>query len=205
MVSKYEFAFVVDRDVIRVHTSDYPDVAAVLDLNGNILQNKIGDEIEAVLEVFLSNRDIAGAISYCYIYFTEGGFESHLMLDVMYTYGATAASILTDRNNLGDFTYQLYKMLPYGWAKALWRDLATELQEVVREEGIQNFRISEVREEHGRMYVRTSNDTKRIRDILRRYADLSSDICVYCGRETEMDDHIPICWLHRDDKDEIVS
>ena len=123
------------------------------------------------------------------------------MFNIMDEYDETAASILTDRANLGDFTYQLYKMLPYGWAKTLWRGLAIELQEAVRNEEIEDFHILDVKEYHGRLCIHVSNETTRIHDILRRYADLSSDICVYCGRETEMDDHIPICWLHRDDKE----
>lgn len=200
----YEFAFIYQRGQIKIHTSElHTAIAAVVDIDGNVIKNEIGDEIEEALLVFEENKrsflcDFEHDQGEMMVHFSDMGFRNgHFMLSIMHHYDARSATIFGDRAALSDFAYQLYTAMPSGWVMEFWGKLVSDLQEAITADQIENFRILEAGERDGRIYIRPSHETERITEVLQRYAAESAGICAVCGFPVEVDDGIPYCLDHR--------
>ena len=74
---------------------------------------------------------------------------------------------------------------PYGWRKAFGWEMLKELDQVIREDEINNFTILQIKEKFGglRFYCTGDyGDNKKISEIIRKYEELSYRTCIECGK-----------------------
>ena len=86
-----------------------------------------------------------------------------------------------------DYTWTELDAMPEAWRKTFGEQMAAELDEVLKKENFsEKYRIVQIKEKFGglRWYdngVPTSIH-KEVRDIIRKYEDLSKKICIRCGK-----------------------
>lgn len=86
-----------------------------------------------------------------------------------------------------DYTWTELDAMPEAWCKTFGEQMAAELDEVLKKENYsEKYRIVQIKEKFGglRWYdngVPTSIH-KEVRDIIRKYEDLSEKICIRCGK-----------------------
>jgi len=73
--------------------------------------------------------------------------------------------------------------MPDGWWKKFGKKMAKELQTIVDEKEIEDFKILQVKEKYNSLRVYISPYDKDIDDVLRKYEDLSTKYCVMCGKK----------------------
>lgn len=82
--------------------------------------------------------------------------------------------------------------VPNGWRK-LALSLCKELKQIIKEDHLENYVISQVKEKFGELcwYYEGGND--RIRDVTQKYEILSRNVCIYCGKSPTT--HITKGWI----------
>lgn len=82
-----------------------------------------------------------------------------------------------------DCTYTELDAMPDGWRKAFGEQLCDELKTELEQAGVLNdYRILQIKEKYGELRWYDHGNTEDGRQILRKYAELSSRTCIGCGK-----------------------
>ena len=73
-----------------------------------------------------------------------------------------------------------------GWDKAFGKIYMEELGAAIKEAGLKDFRILQIKEKYGQARCYTSYGTDKIYNIINKYEVISEHICYYCGKEAPM-------------------
>lgn len=85
-----------------------------------------------------------------------------------------------------DYSYTWLSDMPKGWKNVFAEKLCEELkEELVKNNLLDDFRITTVKEKYGTLRIYTNFTTDKISEIIRNYEDLSMLHCPYCGKKTK--------------------
>lgn len=93
-----------------------------------------------------------------------------------------------------DYSWTILDELPYGWVESFGTQMCEEIQKILKKHHCTSkFRILQAKEKFGalRIYFNgvTAKCNNEIREILRKYEELSSKTCYICGK--------PAKWISR--------
>ena len=74
--------------------------------------------------------------------------------------------------------------IPGGWWIRFGEQMCDEIENCLKglpAGAIKNFQILEVKEKFGRIRIYTNWETKELKDVIRKYEDLSIRTCIACG------------------------
>ena len=81
-----------------------------------------------------------------------------------------------------DYSYNELWAMPDGWAIAFGYELLRELKNALIEaDYLDKYRIVQIKEKWGSLRWYDFGAPEKVYDILRKYEELSYEICIYCG------------------------
>lgn len=83
-----------------------------------------------------------------------------------------------------DYSYTLIDDMPKGWKKAFGKQLCEEIRkDLVKCNYLDKYKIIQIKEKYGslRIYDEGIPEGSKVWDIINKYEDMSTKICVICG------------------------
>lgn len=98
------------------------------------------------------------------------------------------------------YSYTLLDNMPEGWRKKFGESFCEELrEELIKFNFLNKYRVLQIKEKYGelRWYDNGIPIGSKIYDIINKYSELSTHICIHCGRPAEIINYMgwyePIC------------
>lgn len=94
-----------------------------------------------------------------------------------------------------DYSFTQLDNLPVGWRKAFGEEMCRELKEALGDE-VSDWRIFQLKEKYGMMRLYSNWTTDKVDVVIRKYEDISLEICEFCGSRAEYSPkgwECPIC------------
>ena len=86
--------------------------------------------------------------------------------------------------NSNEWRKEIKYSIPKGWWIRFGEQMCDEIENCLKRlpaGAIENFQMLEVKEKFGRLRIYTNWSTKELKDIIKRYEDLSIRTCCACG------------------------
>lgn len=98
------------------------------------------------------------------------------------------------------YSYTLLDSMPKGWRKKFGESFCEELrEELIKFNFLNKYKVLQIKEKYGelRWYNNGIPIGSKIYDIIDKYSELSTHICIYCGRPAKIINNMgwyePIC------------
>lgn len=92
-----------------------------------------------------------------------------------------------------DYSYTELDFLPEGWKKAFGEQMAEEIAQVLKSEGVlDEWYILELKEKFGAMRLYPSFTFDELNEVIDKYEALSAKTCVKCGNPAT---HMTAGWI----------
>lgn len=75
--------------------------------------------------------------------------------------------------------------LPRGWRKKFGIQICKELKAVIERDKLSKYAVTQVKEKFGILCWYDEGGNKETNKIVIKYADMTSEICIYCGKPAE--------------------
>ena len=110
-----------------------------------------------------------------------------------------------------DFSFTELDCMPSGWRKKFGIELCEELRnELIKHDFLDSYQITQIKEKYGTLRWYDAGNTEEGHKIIRKYEDLSWDICIDCGEPATKETIgwiMPVCdkCAHERFNDEVID
>lgn len=81
-----------------------------------------------------------------------------------------------------DYSFTILDEIPEGWKIAFGELLAEDIQKVLDEQNIDDFKVLQIKEKYGELRLYHNSAPKEIDKIIHAYSTASANICFHCGK-----------------------